>query len=880
MTKKQLVTILLLFLWQTVAPSLAIAQQPTRPHREREIRDRLKYDEAIYLVSNYSIEDSPVRESLSLEALLEKDVEGFYFYIKRDERSRRLVLREPDGTLRDLEDALTTLKRVLEREPQRIMTLFLDYYVDIDLQKLFRDVGLERYLLTYRPESGWPTLREMEETNRRLVVFDLRHHLNNPEWLIRLDDFVMGREMGWEERPIDYTDLFERQKRKRLSFYTGLRFLGVPQREGEDEAHISSYARQTPFLIEDFRNNWLSTGKIPNYVLVDRYASWMDVFLLTVRNFRIIRGTVQIGNDWASYVNWTGLNNYTGGEFCFPLEEGAEMELTPSIPGYRVQPASTRIVGEGAKRITRVGPFEAFPIPIPTDLQLYLPFDNEVADDRSGNDLEIQAHDILFTTDPSRGQVASWQGTGRIGLPTATSLDLRNHDFTVSVWLKIPEYIEGKRDYCVIGGKDNAYQKALHFLIRDQKPYMGFFNNDLAGNTLIETGEWYHVVWRYNKTNGEQAIFVNGKLDAISWGRPAYLGADSLYVGDLAFGPSAVFHGSLDDVAIWSRVLGDKEILMLYNQLTDLAAPESERTLPYWAIALAVIAVIGGAAFYSYRVRKRPLPIKEEETPAPQPAPSAQPVAATEPTDIPRNRIYLFGDFTVIDREGNDISSLFTPKLRQLFLVLLAHSMPGGPGGISGSDLSRMVWGESDDKNLKSRRSVSLRKLRKILERMDKVEVQFCGNRYELRLSNSVYCDYLVCLRWLKGRQICSNEDLERLLGVIDRGELFKGESFAWLDDRKSYIANSIVDVLSRFIGTFPLEQDDHILNIADQILLNDPSNDLALAYKIKVLMTRGQAKSARYVYDKFAALYREMYGEPYPIAFDKVDPETATRYD
>ena len=62
--------------------------------------------------------------------------------------------------------------------------------------------------------------------------------------------------------------------------------------------------------------------------------------------------------------------------------------------------------------------------------------------------------------------------------------------------------------------------------------------------------------------------------------------------------------------------------------------------------------------------------------------------------------------------------------------------------------------------------------------------------------------------------------------------------------------------------------------------MLNDPSNDLALAYKIKVLMARGQAKSARYVYDKFAALYREMYGEPYPIAFEKVDPETATRYD
>ena len=37
------------------------------------------------------------------------------------------------------------------------------------------------------------------------------------------------------------------------------------------------------------------------------------------------------------------------------------------------------------------------------------------------------------------------------------------------------------------------------------------------------------------KRNGEQAIFVNGKLDAISFDRPAYLGSDSLYVGFVNF---------------------------------------------------------------------------------------------------------------------------------------------------------------------------------------------------------------------------------------------------------------------------------------------------------------------------------------------------------
>ena len=74
--------------------------------------------------------------------------------------------------------------------------------------------------------------------------------------------------------------------------------------------------------------------------------------------------------------------------------------------------------------------------------------------------------------------------------------------------------------------------------------------------------------------------------------------------------------------------------------------------------------------------------------------------------------------------------------------------------------------------------------------------------------------------------------------------------------------------------------QADKILHVADQILLNDPCNSLALSYKVKILMTQGKVKSAHYVYDKFCALYQEMYGESYPVAFDNVDPEIVRGYD
>ena len=100
----------------------------------------------------------------------------------------------------------------------------------------------------------------------------------------------------------------------------------------------------------------------------------------------------------------------------------------------------------------------------------------------------------------------------------------------------------------------------------------------------------------------------------------------------------------------------------------------------------------------------------------------------------------------------------------------------------------------------------------------------------------------------------------EYFYDIISKGEVFKGESFDWMDDFKSYICNSTVDVLSRFIDTYSIEEEaDRVIQIADQILLNDPCNEEALLYKIKTLISQNNFKSARYAYDRFRALYQEM---------------------
>lgn len=857
-------------------PELLSAQRLVS-QRQEDVEAGLLYNESVYILSNYSCLSSNSPEKLSLDELLRKQIEGFYFYLKRDTETNVLLLRKPDGTFTPFSESLEAIKTALNADSTKVMTLFLDFYVETELESSFKEIGLMEYVLEYDTKNGWPSLKDMLSSGKRLVVFEVQKHLNSPSWLHNMRDFVEHTDADWGNQP-EGVESFDERLKKNLSLFTGYKFLETSRGNSND---ISALARQTPYLIESFKRAWIQDGRVPNFILVDKYYAWLDVSLVTFRNFDIIYGAVTNNNELLNYVNWDGMSNYTTGKYCFPLEPGAELMLSPISPGYRIEPATVYV--SGTQRKAFASDFKARPLRIDEDIEIYLPFEGDEKDGSSNHNLTV-SRNVEFIQDPIRGQVASLENQARVDLPTASELHMRDHDFTVGVWLKIPKYLPEKEDYCILGAKNSTYQQALHLLIRNRKPYMGFFNNDLVGNTEIEPGKWYNVVWRYNKRNGEQAIFVNGKLDAISFDRPAYLGSDSLYVGFVNFSQSSNFVGVLDNLCIWSRVLSDKEILGLSNQLLDLHISNAITWLDVLGIGLILMALVS-IAYLGYRkVKEKP---RQDEADAGTVAEEGIEERIEEPDrssrempeeieEVPvlRNYIRLFGEFYVLDRDGNDITSLFTPKLKQLFILIMLHSSRGG-FGISSKDLTRMIWGnDNPSKSTKSLRSVSILKLRKILERIDTVEVLFNANRYILQLSEDVYCDYLACLDWLKDKRVRTQPDFEYFYDIISKGEVFKGESFDWMDDFKSYICNSTVDVLSRFIDTYSIEDEaDRVIQIADQILLNDPCNEEALLYKIKALIYQNNFKLARYVYDRFCALYQEMYGEAFPSSFEQVVP-------
>lgn len=846
--------------------------QRLQTQRQEAIESGMRYFELPYLIANYSRQHVTAKESLSLEALLANPIEGFYFYLRQDSLTGKTMVRQPDGTFAPFVDALSLIQKNLAQNPQKVMTLFLDYVVDLDLRPDLEAAQLQEMLFTCESRHGWPSLAEMIQSNRRLVLFEVCPHLQSPAWLHTMNEYVLHTDPEWSnfsERPIAF------EERLKMSFALSSNLKNIEQFMASDD-DLTSLARRTPFLIESFKREWVRDGMVPNFLLINRYASWMELTLMTLRSFQLVYGMVTANGDLLNYVNWKGLSNHTSGRFFFPVEAGSELLLEPTSPGYQIEPIRKRVEANSAKSF--VGEFKARPLAIQEGLVLHFPFDDDQPI-MPAQEEKITYNGVEFIFEPMRGRVASFEQQSTIALPTADKLQLRDHDFTVAVWLKIDHYKEGKEDYCVLGSIKNAYQRSLHLMIRNQKPYMGFFNNDLVGNTLIEEGKWYYIAWRYNKQNGEQAIFVNGRLDALSEDRPPYLGSDSLLVGTGLTGQGSYFEGVMDNLAIWSRTLSDKEIAGLSNQSIVIPKASGASPLRYlWAIGIAV-----GLAFVFGRIRRHRAVPQADQAVQPEPTqpdtPDSLPAAKPEPAAVeppsaeerPCNRIRLFGEFSVLDREGEEIAPLFTPKIKQLFLLLLVHSTRGMKG-ISSNALTEQIWGgEASSKNSKSLRSVSILKLRKILERLDQVEILFTSNRYLLQFTGSVSCDYLRCLKLLE-QSINDRTTLEQFMAIISQGEVFGEESYAWLDDAKSYICNSAVDLLTRFIPTYsPQTESDQLIRLADQILRNDPCNEEALVCKVQALAQQNHLKSARYTYQRFATLYEELYGEPFKRSFESL---------
>ena len=229
------------------------------------------------------------------------------------------------------------------------------------------------------------------------------------------------------------------------------------------------------------------------------------------------------------------------------------------------------------------------------------------------------------------------------------------------------------------------------------------------------------------------------------------------------------------------------------------------------------------------------------------------------------NSILLFGGFKVLDKTGEDVSSRFTAKLRDMFLIIL-KDMEGG--GTTSRKLSSTLWPEKEEEKSKNIRGVTANGLRKQLSMLDGIHLVFKDRKFNLEVSDEFYCDYLAFFEILRSKQ----PDMDKLVSIVSRGEFLKGETDPMFDRMKAEVERSMEPVLqAEMQRRYDLKQYRNAITCADALLAMDPLNDGALACTIRSLIGLDKEEEAVMKYRAFALQYRKDYGEDFPKSYDQM---------
>lgn len=235
--------------------------------------------------------------------------------------------------------------------------------------------------------------------------------------------------------------------------------------------------------------------------------------------------------------------------------------------------------------------------------------------------------------------------------------------------------------------------------------------------------------------------------------------------------------------------------------------------------------------------------------------------------------ISLLGTFNVRDKEGKDITGLFTPRLKNLLIVLVLYTEKNKQGILT-KKATDILWSDKDEDSARNNRNVTLRKLRILLEKVGDVEVISDLGFLRIRWGENVFCDYhtaLSCIRQFKENGELGNDKLlNQILEVLLYGPLLSNTIVDWLDEFKDAYSSLSIDLLRNLLD---VRRNDFetVLRITDILFLHDPLNEEALLAKCSILYKQGKKGLAKSVYDRFCKEYKESLGEEYKVPLNSL---------
>lgn len=743
---------------------------------------------------------------------------------------------------------LEKIHAVIQENQAKIIPVFIRYNDNILLLDSIINESDIAASIFYLPQGEtWPSVEYLVQANRRIIFFvdgnysgvsRILHHIKNYAFEISANTSANSLYKANNTKVINQ-ELFIIND-----------FEELPVKFQSNQLNRDLVPDYINFLLE----NWKKYGKRPNFIFVDNEISNFDNTVDQLNSFTWIKGVAKISEKNIEKLYWKNPDILvTGGKFSFPYRGGEELILTPFVPGFKMTPEQIVVTGE--MTVPESYAIFATPLKLSEDLTGSFSFE-ELVMNAVKTSSEFEGSNYSFVQDIERGNVLRLPENASINLGKPENYGFRNSSFTVSCFVKFTEILEFG-DNAILGNYESGYRRGLHLILRSGHPYFGLWANDFVAEKTLRPNQWYHLTWRYIIETGEQSIFLNGQPIGGSEGHPPFSGTGDIHLGS-ALSSGASLRGYIDNLLIWNRPLGDEEINRI--SFDEEIAVEEIAIKPNgffaasknWIIIISLVILIVLLIFLTSKL------FKKNKSEIPNEA----------PVELVKNKIQLFGEFKAINNKGEDITDLFTPKVRELFLFVLINSLKSGIGA-SIQDINDTLWMGISSRKVANNRSVTLNKLRKILLEIDGLEIVSTTGYLQAKLKKPFFCDYVNAYKLCQIPEGMSKQQLISFFELVKRGRFLKGTQWAWLDEIRGFTGNQVIDNLLNLATIYQKEENlPEIEKIARRILDYDDLNEEAIYLQIWALQKNNNLNLAKFNFTSFTKKYETSFGESYKMNF------------
>ena len=601
-----------------------------------------------------------------------------------------------------------------------------------------------------------------------------------------------------------------------------------------------------------FVDLWERTGKLPNFIEVDSQNIRKAADIVSALNNQPkIFGVIRNGNELLADVSWKDFpNRRTNGYFSFPTTFGNSPALAPYKAGYQFSPD---IVLPSPENLRNLKVFNAVPLDPEFGLTDHYIFSKGIQNLKRKNDNEIINYELDFKGDEIWKNCALFSGNAYAdcGLMSRSAL---KPNFSITAWIKPTELGQNN---CIIGkGKDfvlKIHDGLLTFTVQGIKDYH-------SEKTKIPVDQWTFISLVHSVADNQISFYMNGeRTETISLLTPYVQSDYTMLIGSNLW--EEFFTGYIHEIKIWDRELNEEQVRNEFLSSKDGQNPVSASYI------LGIIILFGVSGYILFRQIRRKKP---SETIV-KPISVALPNQKSPVHDAPE-KINCFGGLKVISSEGKDISLKFSPKIKQMFVLILLHSGLSEKG-ISSKKLSDYLWPGMSVPKAKNIRGTNIQNLKALLASCSQMKLVFQDKLWKFEFADGYFIDLFYVEAKLNESLTSDTEniknELPELLHILKKGTLFPNMSESWVDPYVDRMSDLIIEFGLKIFRLLPEEKfESTLLDMAEVISINDPLNEPALRRKISILIRQGKLSLAHSVFDNFIKLYFEIYKEKYPNDF------------